>query len=149
MIYIFQRITPEMLSELTQEQKERLREWWKPQENDVFMAKIYGAKDEWDFCVYEVKANGKITAALEPYDGHTEFEKSECLPLLSVGQCIQLLKDHCNEIAIGFNDSGCFWHVHIGPRGTGNMLDGFGEQHAEPDTGELIIPLWSAVKAVL
>ena len=35
-----------------------------------------------------------------------------------------------NEIAFGYNDSGDYWHFHYGPRGTGNMIDGFGNDLA-------------------
>lgn len=145
-------ITPEMLNELTDEQKERLREWWKPQPGDMIpcedgtfpLTRVEPLENGY-MCYFVRKPEKNEFTAVEFNFG------SRCgiLPLLNIGQCIAFLREKCKEISIGYNDSGCFWHVHIGPRGTGNMLEGFGEQHAEPDTGELIIPLWTAVKAVL
>lgn len=72
-------ITPEQLQELSPEQQEGLRDWWKPQIGDVF--------------VYENKimpvlyADHKVII-VEPYD---KYNKEFCLPLLSIGQCIELL----------------------------------------------------------
>jgi len=43
-----------------------------------------------------------------------------------IGELIEQLDKHGNEMAIGYNDSGCFWHFRIGGKGTGNMLQGFG-----------------------
>jgi hypothetical protein len=129
---VIQHITPEMLQELTDEQKERLREWWEPKDGDLVQSVKY--------------PDGRSLLLGAILDEKT---KDKYLPLLSIGQCIELLGEKRKEISIGYNDSGCFWHIHIGPRGTGNMLDGFGERYADPDTGELIIPLWRAIKAVL
>lgn len=32
-----------------------------------------------------------------------------------------------NEFAVGYNDSGCFYHFKWGNRGAGNMIEGIGE----------------------
>ena len=71
------------------------------------------------------------------------------LPLMSIAQCIELLNNKTNEMAMGYNNSGCFWRVVIGPNGTGAMIEGFGKEFADYDSGELIDALWQAVKEVL
>jgi len=40
------------------------------------------------------------------------------------GQKIKKLKKSYNEMNIGYNDSGCFWTVSVGGRGTGNLIEG-------------------------
>ena len=56
-----QRITVDQLQELTEEQKQRLRGWWKPEEGDLVYNKFFN-----------------------------EFKQEE-LPLLDIGQMIELL----------------------------------------------------------
>lgn len=84
-----QRITPEQLKELTPEQKERLREWWRPVKGDSYI---------WD---------SPLSGMLGPmvYDGVSlgkalpqENSKGSCLPLLTVGQCIALLKEKAPKL---------------------------------------------------
>lgn len=33
-----------------------------------------------------------------------------------------------NEVAFGWDDCGCFWRFHYGPRGSGAMIDGIGHK---------------------
>lgn len=49
--------------------------------------------------------------------------ETERLPAPDVGELIDVLYLMGNEMAIGYNDSGCFWHVRVGDKGVGNMLD--------------------------
>lgn len=42
----------------------------------------------------------------------------------SVDQKIAQFAGMFNEVAIGYNDSGCFWHFCWGPRGAGSMMAG-------------------------
>jgi hypothetical protein len=85
-----QHITVGELLSLTPEQQERLREWWSPERGDWF----YGHFSGWHelLCVYvEMKHTERGD---EPYlwiDDHRGGFKSECLPLLSIGQCLELL----------------------------------------------------------
>lgn len=67
-----QRITVEQLNELTEEQKEKLREWWEPADGDVFFR------------------NGRVQVCDEGY----YHDKENCYPLLSTGQMIELLLSH-------------------------------------------------------
>lgn len=40
---------------------------------------------------------------------------------------IEQLKEMFNEVAFGWNDSGDFWTIHFGPRGSGSMIEGIGD----------------------
>ncbi len=140
-----QRISVDQLQELTPEQKERLREWWKPQEHDVFAARLSGMTKESDFDVYEVMKDGEITAALDPYDGHASFDKAECLPLLSIGQCIEFLRESVvigGEVDIRLI-TGPEWLVKF------DKMWILGKKPNEYIDTELIDALWEAVKKVL
>jgi hypothetical protein len=76
-----QCITPEQLNELSDDQKERLREWWKPQKGDWFVA-----------CGDIEIAGSFICGTIDSYNqAGWCYEKKDCLPLLSIGQCIELL----------------------------------------------------------
>jgi len=138
-----QRITIEQLNELTEEQKVNLREWWKPQFGDVLNSIKCGE-------VVFVYADGQDRLNFDS-DGYEWDIKKNCLPLISAGQMIEILNDKTKEQAIGYNDSGCFWHVRFGGKGTGSMLEGFGEKFSSDDIegGCLVEALWQAVKAVL
>jgi hypothetical protein len=79
-----QRITVEQLNELSEEQKNRLREWWKPKIANEF--------------VHYVDVPGHIGADEHVID---EFDKllnggrdqdKDILPLLSIGQMIEFLE---------------------------------------------------------
>ncbi len=83
-----QHITAEQLQELTPEQQQRLREWWKPQNAD----QVYNLSDE--RLIQNVwEREGRIFLDYYPYD--SEFSegcwKDRSLPILSIGQCIELL----------------------------------------------------------
>lgn len=66
-----QRITVEQLNELTEGQKEKLREWWRPTYGDLAVSNHYQDKP--------------FSVPKEP------FAKEICTPLLTVGQMIELL----------------------------------------------------------
>mgnify|MGYP003593115858 CR=1 FL=1 len=114
-----QRITVEQLQELTQEQQERIREWWKPAEGDWYYGRIAPWRNEYrELCNYD-------SGNLGPEPG------TDDLPLLSIGQCIELLEDKeidwLEEIAHGGYD--------------GEIFRSYG--------GQLIDALWEAVKKAL
>lgn len=85
------RITADQLNELTDQQKERLREWWKPQEGD-FVCDEYGDigvlhKDlDTDWIVYS-----DYTTHLNDWDDPNI--KQKLMPLLDIGQMIDLILD--------------------------------------------------------
>lgn len=96
-----QHITVEDLQQLTEEQKQRLREWWNPQLGDL----VYdGGKIQTlhvdldtDWFIYSGYEN-----AIHSKDWNDDFNtphianevKAGCLPLLSIGQMMQLIRDH-------------------------------------------------------
>ena len=52
---------------------------------------------------------------------------------MSLNDKIKLLGEYGNEIAFGYNDSGCFWHMAYGKRGTGNRIDGCAHDTIDSD----------------
>ena len=84
-----QRITVENLKELSPEQQERLRVWWgeHQQKGDVFI------------CLGNDFLSGKEFA----WDGHNK-PFNLAIPLLSIGQMIELLKekDYSKLVALDF-----------------------------------------------
>lgn len=154
-----QRITFEQLNELTEEQKARLRDWWKPARHDAFVAdagKQFQVKgDSKDpLSVMCSRPRRRSDGGYRPYFKY----KSGCLPLLSIGQCIELLNgpDKNNDYGLlgkiecrPFNNGkvlpGCVsWIIHRVQQGTLEVIifDGCYSK-------ELIDALWEAVKAIL
>jgi len=131
-----QYITPAQLQELTDEQKERLRDWWEVREGDRFFA-----KDLW-----EDIAGESGPGCVESFDCEgLSCKKENCLPLLSVGQCIELLEE---------KDPGS-WSICCSKSGgryiTSSNL--YAPKYYIADGGkdfeEIIDALWQAVKEVL
>lgn len=129
-----QNITIEQLNELGEKGKERLREWWKPKEFDLYISRYGYEVNGWevdnDGCVSFDEENklDKVN------DGDSKWEK--CYPLLSIGQMVEFLDE--NKIMLQFDNYGRKYenekdvkHFHIG----------FNEQ--------LCDNLWLAVKEVL
>lgn len=52
---------------------------------------------------------------------------------MTLAEKIEVFRGRFNEVAFGWNDSGCFWHFRYGPRGSGNMMDGFGRTFSAVD----------------
>jgi len=121
-----------MLVELTDEQKERLREWWKPQIYDIVETDKY---ENGELCVVN-SADIEIGVIGDGFHDTDYVDKAGCLPLLSIGQCIELLQ---NEYLFGIDRKDevaeSFWQVSCSE----SLLQ----------TNELIDALWQAVKAVL
>jgi hypothetical protein len=115
---------------LAPDQKERLRAWWKPANGDWAYSQDEG---EISFGEYYISDLEKSTWA---YDGGCGCCSSSCnvadfLPLLTIGQCIELLK---GSKQYGFAEIGDLFY---------GVSQGYVEQE------ELIDALWEAVKAVL
>lgn len=73
-----QRIKIEQLNELSDEQKERLREWWNPSSGDAY---------------YYVKINSTGNVPWSNKTWENDDMKKRTLPLLSIGQMIEFLDD--------------------------------------------------------
>ena len=56
------------------------------------------------------------------------------LAVMTLGEKIDLLKSGFKEVAFGYNDSGSFWHFQYGPRGAGDMMQGFGKKFCAVET---------------
>jgi len=119
-----QVITAEQLQELSEEQKERLREWWFKhiKVGDVFIV------------------DGKVLK-----DGDVTIGPN---PLLSVGQCIELLQEKCPNGIAFHNDWGEIWTVLAQDTQNDDPPDSFISRVIAEDH-DLIDALWEAVKAVL
>ena len=121
------RITLEQLQELTDEQRKKLREWWKPQEGDWYEIHI--------------KTPGGELKEARNANWQIKYEKinSDYTPLLDVGQMIELLQD-APYVRYSFQDKNIIkvyrdmemksWHIKI----------------LENDLCDI---LWKAVKTVL
>ena len=127
-----QRITVEQLHELSEEKKEKLRKWWNPQIGDFYIFKYEG--EYWH----------------EPWfhndqDGYHKFmneDGEDPIPLLTIGQMIEILYEWANDFGIHYNDSGVCFYVYLS----------WTMDTALPDrmwmNDELCDALWEAVKAV-
>lgn len=122
-----QHIRPSQLAELSDEQKEKLRDWWTVREGDRFFV-----ENKWEDIAGE-SAPGRVESF--DCDGLT-YSKTECLPLLSVGQMIELVKKLHRVVFIDSNNPNNLWTVKVAP-----------ELVYQAD--ELIDALWQAVKEVL
>jgi len=84
-----QRISADDVLQLTPEQQEKLRVWWNVQESDLFA--YIGLINTSNKIVIDVDREGYM------YDGRDWFPKMDCLPLLSIGQMIELLDNFTEE----------------------------------------------------
>lgn len=135
-----QHITVEQLNKLTPEEKEKLREWWKPQDNDL----IYGEDIYEGQCVlgsideeYGHCFKGKRYGSLKDLSLRWKF--CPAYPLFSVGQMIEFLNDYTNQN----------WSIRI--HGKISDLDYPIFKHGPDDYEdmELCDALWNAVVEVL
>jgi len=121
------RIDIAQLQQLTEEQRQKLREWWQPAEFDLFV--FY---DDTLICE-EAHDNGNVIYVAET----GKYFKSECLPLPDIGVMIELLSDHRFNLT-RYGD--LLWRF---------TLDEEKQFCAKEDTDELCDLLWEAVKSVL
>lgn len=129
-----QRITVEDLSELTDGQKERLREWWWGSNPGLF--DVYALRFKYDDVTrYEgsYSLNGHR-------DFHEDYHTGEALPMLSIGQMIQLLHENKWFYELSFTEQDDMfparWHYYT--TSVGSYKD-----------GEPCDLLWEGVKQVL
>ena len=139
-----QRITVEQIRELTPEQGEKLREWWKPKDGDWFYGS-YGDRDgdgEWILSPYEVDS-GVYGASL-----HDDYATPDdgALPLLTIGQMIELLCDNdinIDDFRLSYIGTACDWVVCQ----TNQYGRFFPNKNYTAD--ELCDSLWQAIKEAL
>lgn len=123
-----QHITIDQLNELSEQGKEKLREWWKPQVGHMVL---------WDHLSGPLTRNGECM-----WDDLTkdDFEKDDYLPLLSIGQMIEFLNENSMRITRQDHEGAECWYI----------------EHSKFDNNkiwmfipELCDALWEAVKQVL
>jgi hypothetical protein len=125
------RITIDQLNELSEEQKQRLSDWWSPNKGDWY---YYPAINHIDV----IETSLAIDLNLIRYDHY---------PLLDIGQMIELLFD-CRITDKYFSHS---LIVRVSKYGSDiygnerNFEDGINESKAD----ELADALWKAVKSIL
>lgn len=120
-----QNISINQLNELSDKAKEKLREWWKPQYGDLIYGKWYAHPIVLD------------------YDrlGRVDIETLS-LPLLSIGQMIELISDY---------EYG-YWRIYSGKTQSEWYVESnnlYGESLSTPICTELSDTLWEAVKYIL
>lgn len=111
-----QRITIEQFNELSEEQRKRLREWWKPSYGDI------------NYCPNDDFGESVVLK------GDEDIFTKNVFPLLSIGQCIELLFD-----------LGCDVDMDHG------KLKVLSDDYLELECGKFnwCDPLWEAVKQTL
>jgi hypothetical protein len=119
-----QIITVEQLMELTEEQKQRLRELWKREFGDVFYITDYKDNKE-----AQMQVMDRVWQLI------VKDYRKEFLPLLSIGQMIELLIQHHGE----------YWSDSI------SKINGttYSKNIYFTYEDELCDALWQAVKQVL
>jgi len=115
-----QRISVEQLKELTPEQQEKLRAWWQFEYGDLFydreLADIY------------------VAFKCHDDDYYSSIPDENCLPLLSIGQCIAILEDNNFE----------WWGIICETDWIGGLFKNF-----DLKDKELIDFLFESVKSIL
>lgn len=137
-----QHITIDQLNQLSNENKVKLREWWKPQMGDC----LTDGEEEYTLGTHEPSwTDGDFEDAYDVGCGCCSYaiHKKDLLPLLTIGQMIALLVDHERPECDLFierikhwrfeGDHGLFW---ASERGT-------------LEYSELCDALWEAVTVVL
>ena len=138
-----QRINAKQLNDLTDKQKDKLREWWEPtgDAGDWF----YHPGDE-KLCK-ERLGGGYLRSILGGYNQLKEdsvcpydIRDDKALPLLSIGQMVKFLDGNYNvDVSHGSNG----WFLYLYDRHKREDLKHFMENEELCDT------LWEAVKGVL
>ncbi|OMD69179.1 hypothetical protein BSK48_17025 [Paenibacillus odorifer] len=99
------KITGAQLKELNDAQKEELRNWWEPKYGDELFnghwEDIVDSFEKYD----DEKGTGTIRTVSCDQDGSNDYEnKSECLPLLNIGQMIEYLQSSEKQIYLNEAD---------------------------------------------
>ena len=129
-----QRITPEQILELNEEQRGKLQELWKPEIGNMAIDLLQGEER----FIFSIDCNGTLFNMSTGF----EFCKHEALPLLNIGQMVEILdekydtklkiyKEHTNPL----NPDAKFWFALHPEEGFGNH--------------ELCDALWAEVKKIL
>lgn len=136
-----QWITIENLNELSDEQKEKLRLWWKmrnPGRFDLYVVKV----------TYDgvARYKGPIVHS-DDRDFEEDFYQGEALPLFSIGQMMEFVGDNLeNGFCVDYNSEKISHYFHwVIPR---SMLPD-SRQGEPPSHSDVCDALWFATKTVL
>lgn len=127
-----QRITPEQLQELSDEQRQKLREWWEPEHGDWCVA-VHKTREIDPEAIFQFVGSTRKRVA-----NYKEFN----FPLLDIGLMIEFLEsfDQCLNISKRTDFFSNAWGYEIELRHLRLTVY---------KTGELVDALWEAVKEVL
>ena len=139
-----QRIDTSQLQQLNPSQQEKLREWWNPKEGDFAIRNFIH-----EFIVaYKTNDNRLQNVAKDCGCSDCCISYGECLPLLSIGQCIELLQ----EISHKHLYEDIWMHTEHKPQKAGGWgwkwYCGHGDYN-QYDSEELIDALFETVKSIL
>ena len=138
-----QCITSKQLMELTAEQLEKLNKWWEPQLGDILIGDL-GEKIVTETVSHKNEYGEWLkTTSCDNNGEYWPQNKKNSNPLMSIGQCIEFLNDHCNEIGLSYLNTTCDWLVEIGSH------VGYNDKNHTYGGDELVDALWEAVKDVL
>jgi hypothetical protein len=140
-----QRITIDDLNQLTKEQREKLRKWWKPRVGD--WAAVCGNKYGVLVALVQKFTVSKRAGLLLRQSKDVildvmgyKYDKKDCLPLLSIGQMIEILDSYYQNK--GFN-------FEIGYTIVNKRWGIWNDCILEHEQTELCDALWEAVKSIL
>lgn len=68
-------------------------------------------------------------------DDGVDYDREFAAP--DAQELLEAIHKHCNEVAVGWNDSGCYWMVNIGDKGAGSFVEGCGANYGDPDSDSL------------
>lgn len=69
--------------------------------------------------------------------GHNMYPDGNSYSAPDAQELLEAIHKHCNEVAVGWNDSGCYWMVNIGGKGAGSFVEGCGANYGDPDSDSL------------
>lgn len=144
-ISIKQRIYMEQLTELQNEQKERIREWWygsPPRVSDVYAVLV-----KYDDGVRYEGPHVNIGSR----DFLTDYHTGEAIPLLSIGQMIEIIESHyAGRIgSYNKNENGRLWTTYFIDIITGESSYKSETLYAGRDRQEYADVLWAILKKIL
>lgn len=147
-----QHITPQQLSQLSNKRKERLREWWKyhKKRGDLFSITDEGYRNP-------LSENTEEIYIVDGWDSNFEKEIfkekhiKNLLPLLSIGQMIELLNNYNINVQISDTENSLIsltdnarWLIH-----NTTIIKSLNKLYTDGGTGELCDALWSACVEIL
>lgn len=128
-----QNITKTDLEQLSEKGKEKLREWWKPEDTDLYFdSDIHQWGCDFDGALQFDYESKKVMG--NPDDGW-----GVVYPALSIGQMIEFLDEQDHRLILS-KANGSVWLVAFSNRPT---------RDEHPSGAELCDALWEAVKEVI